>query len=125
MGMRLRIGKREPRCRGCGHCCDPVPFNVGKRRAELRAVAVEGSDQAFILAHWHVIRGDWRSRCDLYDRKTRRCLIHPVKPHVCADYPFYRDHSKRKWDCVPVTHDACAFAWFDRHRRNRTVGERS
>jgi Fe-S-cluster containining protein len=115
-------------CKMCGDCC------YGEGGITLRAEEV-GKIADFLGISSHSFRGRYcetrNGRLSITagaDRfcifsQQRGCLIHPVKPRVCASWPFYpailRD--EQSWelakDACPGINRDCEFAEFVRQSR--------
>jgi len=111
--MPLRVKSRRQtdffdtcsRCRTGWSCCHettpPVSF---KRRkiieAYLRANKI-GVENPFVEAEYVFPRLVAGGYCVFHDKKTRKCLIHPVKPETCVAGPITfdirRGTSKIEW----------------------------
>jgi len=107
-------------CLACGRCCKGTPGYVffdeweGKRMAEflgldfvafLRKYARRLEDGRWSLREF--VRGDYR--CVFL--KDDRCLIYPVRPLQCREYPF--------WDSILVSPDK----WYREMRRCPGIGQ--
>lgn len=113
-------------CIKCGHCCDPVGFNLdeGLPQLYLRWLAYYGDDTfeldgsqwekdpAFIIKHWSKTN-DGYTQCDKFDKATRTCTAYDERPPVCQGYPWYG----RAPDGVHIPPD-CSF-WADLPPRDR------
>jgi Fe-S-cluster containining protein len=93
------------RCRTGWSCChETMPPVTDKRRkiieAYLRANKI-GVKKPFVEAEYVFPRLTANGYCVFHDKKTRRCLIHPVKPETCVAGPITFDikaeSSKIEW----------------------------
>jgi len=116
-------------CQMCGHCCygEGGVFLVEK---EMEAIAgfLEISVDSFVsrfcektLGRYHVKTG--QDGFCVFFTKGKKCLIHPVKPKRCRQWPFIpailRD--KENWEmakevCPGIDPD-CSFDAFVRHSK--------
>jgi len=83
------------RCRTGWSCChETTPPVTGKRRkiieAHLRANQI-GVENPFVEAEYVFPRLVADGYCVFHDKKTRKCLIHPVKPETCVAGPITFD----------------------------------
>ncbi len=83
----------------CGECkilcCrDARPPISAKRRKIIEAYLKEQKipiENAFVQASYTFPREDAEGYCVFYDKKTRKCLVHPVKPETCVAGPITFD----------------------------------
>ena len=111
--MALRVKSRRQidffdtcsRCRTGWSCChETTPPVSGERRkiieAYLRANKI-GVKNPFVEADYVFPRLVADGYCVFHDKKTRKCLIHPVKPETCVAGPITfdirTDTSKIEW----------------------------
>ena len=83
------------RCRTGWSCChETTPPVTGKRRkiieAYLRANRIS-LEKPFVEAEYVFPRLTADGYCVFHDKKTRKCLIHPVKPETCVAGPITFD----------------------------------
>lgn len=88
-------------CLRCGACCDPVVLRASKRL--IRSEQQYASDE-FILRHWRRVSKEeaFRRRpilrqfhvpgrfyydCRWFDRITRLCTAHALRPPICRAFP--------------------------------------
>jgi hypothetical protein len=92
--------RRESRffgvCSQCGgNCCrNARPPLTLKRKQIIRAYLKEQKipiDNPFVQASYVFPKDDAEGYCVFYDKKTRKCLIHPVKPETCVAGPITFD----------------------------------
>ena len=82
-------------CKMCGACCYGKG-GIFLEEKEIKTIAsFLGVDEAFFLEHYCEIRGGRYSvktgpdrYCIFFDQEVS-CTIHPVKPCICALWPFY------------------------------------
>jgi Fe-S-cluster containining protein len=77
---------------GCCHNTDP-PIHSGRRRTieeYLKSKGIRVKD-AFVQASYVFPRVNEKGYCVFQDEKTRRCLIHSVKPETCVAGPVTFD----------------------------------
>jgi len=93
------------RCRTSWSCChDTTPPVTDKRRkiieAYLRANKI-GIEKPFVESEYVFPRLAADGYCVFHDKKTKKCLIHPVKPETCVAGPITFDikaeASKIEW----------------------------
>lgn len=93
------------RCITVWSCChETTPPVTDKRRkiieAYLRANKI-GVEKPFVEAEYVFPRLTADGYCVFYDKKTKKCLIHPVKPETCVAGPITFDikteASKIEW----------------------------
>ena len=93
------------RCRTGWSCCHETRPPVTDRRrkiieAFLRANRIS-ADKPFVEAEYVFPRLTTEGYCVFHDSKTRKCLIHPVKPETCVAGPITFDikaeTSKIEW----------------------------
>ena len=111
MGLRVKSRRQTDffdtcsRCRTRWSCChETTPPVSGKRRkiieAYLRANKI-GVKDPFVEVEYVFPRLVADGYCIFHDKKTRKCLIHPVKPETCVAGPvtfdIRTDASKIEW----------------------------
>ncbi|MGD2124441.1 MAG: YkgJ family cysteine cluster protein [Desulfobacteraceae bacterium] len=116
-------------CKKCGTCC----YGEGGTTVQIEEIDriagfLEILRQAFISQFCHEennkisIKTGPDGYCILYDQE-RLCLIHPVKPRLCALWPFYPALLKDKetWEMAkeacPGINPDCSFEEFVRQGR--------
>jgi len=99
-GFMLLESKRESNffdvCSGCkGNCCrnarPPLTF---RRKQIIEAYLKEHqipSKNPFFHAAYIFPKDSDEGYCIFYDKETRRCLVHPVKPETCVAGPITFD----------------------------------
>jgi Fe-S-cluster containining protein len=112
-------------CRMCGDCCYGEG-GITLRDEEVGKIAhfLGISSHSFVARYCEMRNGRLSITsgtdrfCIFFER--RGCLIHPVKPRVCASWPFYAANLKDKesWElakhaCPGINRD-CNFAEFIR-----------
>jgi len=83
----------------CGHCsiscCQNArPPLTSKREQIITAYLKEQKlciENPFVQEKYAFPREDAEGYCIFFDKKTRRCLIHPVKPETCVAGPITFD----------------------------------
>ncbi|MEM1538610.1 MAG: YkgJ family cysteine cluster protein [Candidatus Nezhaarchaeales archaeon] len=83
----------------CGRCviecCRNAKPPITSRREEAITTYLKkqgiGIEQPFIHGDYTFPREDADGYCVFYDKKSRRCLIHPVKPETCVAGPITFD----------------------------------
>jgi Fe-S-cluster containining protein len=110
MGVRIKTGMEEFRCRQCGQCCTSLDYhdeiiredvvqweNLGRTDILqwVRGVEREGLERAYRI--W-TVPGTTRlaESCPFLKKipseNRWECLIHDVKPAICRQYPLTRKH---------------------------------
>jgi Fe-S-cluster containining protein len=84
-------------CGSCGSCCQGArPPLTARRRKIIDAYLKEQKlhiSNPFVLGKYAFPREDAEGFCIFYDKKTRKCQIHPVKPETCVAGPVTFDIS--------------------------------
>lgn len=97
-------------------CCRDAKPPITPRREEAiiaylekRGIRVE---QPFIHAEYTFPREDAAGYCIFYDKGSRKCLVHPVKPETCVAGPVTFDLNKasRKIEWYLKTEEVCPLA---------------
>lgn len=83
-------------CSQCGgNCCrNARPPLTLKRKQIIEAYVKEQKipiDNPFVQASYVFPKDGTEGYCIFYDKKTRKCLIHPVKPETCVAGPITFD----------------------------------
>ena len=97
-------------CTQCGNCCSGAPGYVWVTRQEIRQIAEHlGRDDGW-LTERELRRVGFRyslteladGDCIFLDRRGGKttCLIHPVRPTQCRNWPFWNSNLKSRtaWD---------------------------
>ncbi|MBN1847904.1 MAG: YkgJ family cysteine cluster protein [Deltaproteobacteria bacterium] len=82
-------------CKMCGECCyGEGGINVNEEEVERIARFLDISPEAFISGYCRELNGRLTIRtgpdyfCIFFDQE-KACLIHPVKPAICSQWPYY------------------------------------
>jgi len=82
------------------NCCrDARPPITSKRKEIIEAYLKKQNIQIenpFTQKDYTFPKEDEDGYCVFYDRKSRRCIVHPVKPETCAAGPITFDINKKK-----------------------------
>lgn len=83
-------------CGSCRiHCCQDArpPVTERRRRIILEYIRQHGIEveEPFVVAEYTFPREDSDGFCIFYDKTTKRCRIHPVKPETCVAGPITFD----------------------------------
>ncbi|MGB9761380.1 MAG: YkgJ family cysteine cluster protein [Caldimicrobium thiodismutans] len=86
---------KEFHCKRCGFCCKGNS-TVGLSEEEIQRIAdFLGFSKEEFLEKYTLKKGTKRVEmkikdgyCIFYDKKRKRCKIHPVKPEKCKEWPF-------------------------------------
>ncbi len=87
-------------CDSCkiGCCRDAFPPITGERKriieAYLKAQKIP-IENPFVRVGYTFPKGDAEGYCVFYDKKTRKCQVHPVKPETCVAGPVTFDINKK------------------------------
>jgi len=77
------------------HCCKNArPPITSKRRKIIEEYLKEQKvpiENAFVQVSYTFPKEDTEGCCVFYDKKTRKCLVHPVKPETCVAGPITFD----------------------------------
>lgn len=86
-------------CCQCGRCCKdarpPISLNrrkIVEKHLKEHAVAIESP---FVQSTYVFPREDTEGYCIFFDKETKRCQIHPVKPETCVAGPITFDINPR------------------------------
>jgi Fe-S-cluster containining protein len=89
-------------CRNCKtkwSCChETTPPITEKRRGKIESYLKEKKisiENAFVTEEYVYPKLDSEGYCVFQDRKTRKCLIHSVKPETCVAGPITFDMNTR------------------------------
>jgi len=87
-------------CGSCKiNCCqDAYPPITDQRRRIIEAYLKEQKipiKNPFVHAGYTFPKGDTEGYCVFYDKKTRKCQVHPVKPETCVAGPITFDINKK------------------------------
>lgn len=83
-------------CRRCGtNCCRDARPPLTHRRREiieeyLRSQGIP-AENLFVQKEYLFPREDAEGYCTFYNKRTRRCQVHPVKPETCVAGPVTFD----------------------------------
>ncbi len=91
------------KCIRCGQCCKGQS-TISLTKEELHNIAtfLEIPYQEFLKKYTvkkHPNRIEFKTKegyCIFFDKKERICLIHPVKPEKCKEWPFVKAFFKDK-----------------------------
>jgi len=103
-------------CSHCGSCCQGArPPLTAKRRQIIEAYLKQQKlhiVNPFVQAKYAFPREDAEDYCIFYNKKTRKCQIHPVKPETCVAGPITFDINipNRKIEWHLKTEKICALA---------------
>jgi len=83
-------------CNRCeGACCQGTRPPLTVRRKQIIEAYLEGQGIAFVnpfvQAEYVFPKEEAEGYCIFYDKKTRKCLIHSVKPETCVAGPITFD----------------------------------
>jgi hypothetical protein len=83
-------------CNRCGGACcrNARPPLTIKRKQITEAYLKEQKipfENPFVQAEYVFPKEDAEEYCIFYDKKTRKCLVHPVKPETCVAGPITFD----------------------------------
>ena len=96
--MSTTNDKLEPvfNCKVCGECCrGEGGIYLRKEQVGPAADFLGLTSEAFLERYTEpkygmlALKTDKDGYCLLQDRKKKTCLIHPVKPDMCRDWPFF------------------------------------
>ena len=86
-------------CCQCGRCCQDARPPISLNRKEIiekylkeHAVAIENP---FVQSAYVFPREDAEGYCIFFEKETKRCQIHPVKPETCVAGPITFDINPR------------------------------
>jgi Fe-S-cluster containining protein len=83
------------RCKTSWSCCHETTPPITNRRRKIIEAYLEtnevGIEGPFIRTEYVFPRLDAQGYCVFHDKKTRKCLIHPVKPETCVAGPVTFD----------------------------------
>lgn len=87
-------------CRACKiNCCrNARPPITREREKIIRNYLLERGiqlEEPFVRAAYAFPREDSQGYCIFYDKKTRKCQIHPVKPETCVAGPVTFDINEK------------------------------
>lgn len=98
------------------HCCFDArpPLSVERRKA-IEAYFSEKKikiQYPFTFRSYHFATADDTGLCVFYDKQTKQCVVHPVKPETCRAGPvtFDINCSTRKIEWHLKMTSVCAFA---------------
>ncbi len=104
-------------CRDCelGCCQDAKPPLTRERMTTIREYLHKNGnseDQTFAFSRYFYPSVDSDKFCIFYDKSTRVCQIHDVKPETCRAGPitFSINRATRKIECFLKTSEHCLFA---------------
>lgn len=83
-------------CRRCGTCCQGqggifIPFERAEDVAEFLRIPTEEFRARYTFPRHGLLsfKVDPEGFCVMHDYQTHGCSIHPVKPVMCRDWPFF------------------------------------
>ena len=111
-------------CAECGECCyGEGGIFLGEGEASRIACFLGIDDKEFLLRYCETRHGKTCIACGpehwcLFFDVERKCLIHPVKPERCAQWPFFPEiiRSRHAWEMAkegcPGISRQCGFEEF-------------
>lgn len=113
-------------CKQCGACCfGEGGITLDSLEWTTVAIFLGLTPESFLSTHTYSRNGrvylatGEDGFCIFYDQE-RQCLIHPVKPKICALWPFYRAllEDRENWEAAkeacPGINPECSFEEFVR-----------
>jgi len=98
------------------NCCRDARPPITHRRREiiekyLRSRGIS-TENLFVQTGYLFPREDAEGYCTFYDKRTRRCQVHPVKPETCVAGPvtFDLDIQNRKIEWYIKMEEICSLA---------------
>jgi len=104
-------------CSRCGiNCCRDARPPITHRRREIIEEYLKGqgisAENPFVQTEYLFPREDSEGYCMFYNKRTRKCQVHPVKPETCVAGPvtFDLDIRNRKIEWYLKMDEICPLA---------------
>lgn len=118
-------------CKQCGKCCyGEWGIRVGKEERERIARFLDMSPETFEAQYCREKNGrlyieTGQDKFCTFFNKEKQCLIHPVKPGTCSNWPFYpaivkdEDTWQDARNACPGFNPDCSFSEFVKQAKEK------